>query len=64
MIFKRLGDQLRVSWPLVKLSKQKVATDEEHEIAVLQIFEKEPHVGQRELANHFKSNFFGKCAFQ
>jgi DNA-binding MarR family transcriptional regulator len=50
MIFKRLGDQLRVSWPLVKLSKQKVATDEEHEIAVLQIFEKEPHVGQRELA--------------
>jgi DNA-binding MarR family transcriptional regulator len=50
MIFKRLEDQLRVNWPLVKLSKQKVVTDEEHEIAVLQNFEKEPYVGQRELA--------------
>jgi hypothetical protein len=34
----------------VKLSKQRVATDEEHEIAALQIFEEEPHVGQREVA--------------
>jgi hypothetical protein len=34
----------------VKLSKQRVATDEEHEIAALQIFEEEPHVGQREMA--------------
>jgi hypothetical protein len=34
------------NWPPVKLSKQTV---EEHEIAiVLQIFEEEPHVGQRE----------------
>jgi hypothetical protein len=53
MIFKRLEGQLRANWPPVKLSKQKVATDEEHEIAVLQIFEKEPHVEQRELARRF-----------
>jgi hypothetical protein len=34
------------NWPPVKLSKQTVA---KHEIAiVLQIFEEEPHVGQRE----------------
>jgi hypothetical protein len=50
MIFKRLEGQLRANWPPVKLSKQRVATDEEHEIAVLQIFEEEPHVGQRDVA--------------
>jgi hypothetical protein len=45
MIFKRLEGQLRANWPPVKSSKQRVATDEEHEIAFLQIFEEEPHVG-------------------
>jgi hypothetical protein len=50
MIFKRLEDQLRANWPSVKLSKQRVATDEEHEIADHQIFEEEPHVGQCEVA--------------
>jgi predicted DNA-binding transcriptional regulator AlpA len=42
--------QLRANWPPVKLSKQRVVTDEEHETAVLEIFEEEPHLGQREVA--------------
>jgi predicted XRE-type DNA-binding protein len=50
MIFKRLEGQLRANRPPVKLSKQRVATDEEHERAVLQIVEEKPHVGQREVA--------------
>jgi hypothetical protein len=50
MIFKELEGQLRPNWLPVKLSKQRVATDEGHEIAILQIFEEEPHVGQREVA--------------
>ena len=37
-------------WAPVKLSKQRVATSEEHEREVIQILKKEPHVGQRELA--------------
>jgi hypothetical protein len=41
--------QLRANWPPVKLSKQRVVTDEEHETAVLEIFEEEPHLGQREV---------------
>jgi hypothetical protein len=50
MIFKELEGQLTPNWLPVKLSKQRVATDEGHEIAILQIFEEEPHVGQREVA--------------
>ena len=43
-------NQLRAKWPPVKLSKQRVATGEEHELEVIQILEEEPHVGQRKLA--------------
>jgi hypothetical protein len=43
---RRESFEIIFNWPPVKLSKQTVA---KHEIAiVLQIFEEEPHVGQRE----------------
>jgi hypothetical protein len=61
MIFKRLEGQLRANWPPVQLSKQRVATDEEHEIPVLQIVEDEPHVGHREVTNK-RSSVFKFCA--
>ncbi|KAJ3620604.1 hypothetical protein MTP99_004539 [Tenebrio molitor] len=50
MNFKILEGQLRANWPPVELSYQRVATDEEHEIAVFQILEEEPQMGQREVA--------------
>ncbi|KAJ3651920.1 hypothetical protein Zmor_017924 [Zophobas morio] len=43
-------NQLRAKWPPVKLSKQRAATGEEHELEVIQILEDQPYVGQRELA--------------
>ena len=48
-IFKRLRNQLRANWPPVKLSKQRVATGEEHELEVIQILEEEAYAGQCEL---------------
>ena len=41
---------METNGPPDKLSKQRVATGEEHALEVIQILEEEPHVGQRELA--------------
>ncbi|KAJ3648779.1 hypothetical protein Zmor_020555 [Zophobas morio] len=52
--FKRLENQLRANWHPVKLSKRRVATDDEHKLEVIQILKEESHVGQRELARRVR----------
>ena len=56
-IFKRLENQYHLRAP-VKLSKQGVVTDEEHELEVIQ---EEPHMGQCELARKVRISQSSIC---
>jgi hypothetical protein len=48
--FRRLDRKLRQDWPSHKISRQRAATDPNNEMAVFQVVDENPHVGQMELA--------------